>query len=279
MDSISLESLIARGSGRADHVLHLYTSKVDKYAIQAAFLASSGSEEEVIYVTEDKLESSIQELNFANSKLRIERPREFRSLKIERDAEMRFIIDAESFTERGRTSEIEEIEAHINELRKNHRVSCLCTYDVSKLNPDTVRRLAKYHNKLRLTTSDLTVLSGDFLDKSQISDDSIEKIVKDNLESLILALLQKEPMCGTDIIETIHLEFKVLLSPGTVYPLLRSLQERNLVKYEKRGKAKTYTVAEDAEPQITKIVNEQIQARNLLNHYLRRETAARRTQE
>jgi len=83
-------------------------------------------------------------------------------------------------------------------------------------------------------------------------------------------------MCGTDIIETIHLEFNILLSPGTIYPLLHTLQERKLIQFERQGKAKTYTTAEDAESQIKKLVNEQIQARNLLNLYLKQETTIKR---
>ena len=254
------------------HILHLYTSKMDKYAIQGAFLASIRKDEEAIYVTADKPKSSIPELNFANAVLRIIKPQDFRNRKIKEDTEIRIIIDAGSFTEREKINEIREIEGYINELRKNHSINCLCTYDVSKLNPDTIKQLATYHNKLRLTTSDLTVLSGDFFDKPKLSYDSIEKIVKDNLETIILALLQTKQMCGTDIIETIHFEFNVLLSPGTIYPLLHSLEERSLLKFKKNGKVKIYTPAEDAELKIRDLVNEQIQARNLLNRYLRQET-------
>jgi len=79
-------------------------------------------------------------------------------------------------------------------------------------------------------------------------------------------------MCGTDIIGTIHLEFNVLLSPGTIYPLLHSLKEKGLLTIKKHGKAKTYTPAEDAEQKIKSIVNEHIQTRKLLNHYLKQET-------
>jgi len=245
---------------------------VDKYAIQGAFFASIRDDEEAVYVTTDKPNSSIREFNSANAKLRIIKLEDLRDLKIKEDSRMRISIDAGSIIERERINEIQERERYINELSKKHHISCLCTYDVSNLDPDTIKQLATYHNKLRLTTSDLTVLSGDFIDKSKLSEGSIEKMVKDNLETIILALLQEKPMCGTDIIETIHLEFNVLLSPGTIYPLLHSLKEKRLLRFNKHGKAKTYTPAEDAEPRIRSLLNEQVQARNLLNRYLRRET-------
>jgi len=167
MGSLDLQSLTDRNFGNVNHVLHLYTSKVDKYAIQAAFLVSLRKEEKVIYVTEDKMKSSIPELNFANAKLRIIKLREFRNFKIKEDTQTRFILDAGSFTGKEKTDRIDEIEGYINELGKKCPINCLCTYDVSKLSPDKIKHLTKYHNRLRLTTNDLTVLSGDF-DKSQL---------------------------------------------------------------------------------------------------------------
>jgi DNA-binding PadR family transcriptional regulator len=147
----------------------------------------------------------------------------------------------------------------------------LCTYDVTKLNPEIIKQLATHHNHLQLTTSDLTLLSGDLIDKSKLSDKSIEKMVKDNLETLILALLQKKPMCGTEIIGNIHLEFNVLLSPGTIYPLLQSLKDKGLLAIEKNGKAKVYVPVKNAEPKIRSIIDEHIQTRKLLNQYLQQE--------
>jgi len=272
MNSLNSQSRSKVDAKGLNHILHLYTPKVDKYAIQGAFLPSIRNDEEIVYVTASKPKSSIRELNFGDVKLRIINPEELRDLKIE-DGEMKIIIDAGSITKREKINEIEEREGYINELGKKYLINCLCTYDISKFNPDVIKQIAKYHNKLRLTTSDLTVLSGDFIDKSKkLSDDSMAKIVKDNLKTIILALIQKKPMCGTDIMETIHLEFNVLLSPGTIYPLLHSLKERGLLTFQKNGKVKTYAPAEDAEPKIRSLLDEQIQARNLLNLYLRQET-------
>lgn len=272
MKSLNLKSPTDVDIKGASHALHLYTARMDKYAIQGAFLASIQEGEEAVYVTADKPRSPILELNLTNAKLRIIKPEDLGNLGIGENNETRIIIDAGSFTGREKTNEIEEIEGYINELIKNHSINCLCTYDVSKLNPDTIKQLVTCHNKLRLTTSDLTVLSGDFFDKSKLSCDSIKKIVKDNLEIIILALLQTKPMCGIDIIETMHFEFNVLLSPGTIYPLLHSLKDRRLLKFRKNGKVKIYAPAADAELKIRNLVNEQIQARSLLNRYLREET-------
>jgi len=253
-----------------NHILHLYASKVDKYTIQRAFLISIRNDEKAVYVTTGDPTSLIREFNSTNIELKIIKPEEIKDLENEKNRKIRIIIDAGSMLNQ-KHAEVEGRESYLNELSKKHSINCLCTYDVTKLNPKTIKQLALYHNQLRLTTSDLTMLSGDLLDKSKLSDDSIEKMVKDNLETMILALLQKKPMCGTDIIKIIHLEFNVLLSPGTIYPLLQSLKEKGLLTSEKYGKAKKYVPAKEAELKIKSIINEHIQTRKLLNHYLKQE--------
>ncbi len=253
-----------------NHTLHLYTSDVDKYSIQKAFLAFIGKDERAIYITGNDPVSFIQDFDSMNVKLEIIKPENIKHLENQRYSKLRIIIDAGSMP-RLKDSEIEERERYISKLGKRQIVSCLCTYDVTKLNPGMIRQLATCHNHLQLTTSDLTILSGDIIDKSKLSDNSIEKMVKDNLETIILALLQKKPMCGSEIIGTIHMEFNVLLSPGTIYPLLQSLKERGLLVYDKNGKAKTYAPAKDAELKIRGIIEEHIQTRKLLTHYLQKE--------
>jgi DNA-binding PadR family transcriptional regulator len=254
-----------------NHTLHLYTPNVDKYAIQRAFLISNRNDEKIVYVTANDRASLIREFNIANVNLKIIKPEEIRGLDKEKNCDLRLIIDAGSIVDQ-KDAEIEERESYLNDLSKRHRVNCLCTYDVTKLNFEKIKRLAMHHNQLRLTTNDLTILSGDLFDGSMLSGDSIEKMVKDNLESIILAIIfQKNTMCGTDIIRNIHLKFNVLLSPGTIYPLLHSLKQKGLLTVKKLGKEMIYTPVEDAKPKIKSIVNEHIHARKLLNHYLQQE--------
>jgi DNA-binding PadR family transcriptional regulator len=210
-----------------------------------------------------------------NVELGIIKPEELRDLENKGNCKLRIIIDAGSIDQEDK--EIREREHYINELGKKQPLRCLCTYDVTRLDPDTIRQFAAYHNHLQLTTNDITMLSGDFIDKSRLSYDSVEKMVKDNLETIILALLQRKTMCGTEIIGTIHLEFNVLLSPGTIYPLLQSLKDKGLLTSDKNGKAITYAPARDAELKIKNIIEERIQARKLLTNYLQAEQIVKET--
>jgi len=253
------------------HTLHLYAPKVDNYAIQRAFLTSIREGEEVFYITMGKPELPIHELKSANVKLKVIRPEELKCLESEGKRELWIIMDAGSINNH-EDAEVEERESFINELGEKQSVNCLCTYDVSKINPSMISKLSVHHNQLQLTTTDLTVLSGDILDRSKLSVESIEKMVKDNLETIILALICRRSMCGTDLTKTIHLEFNVLLSPGTIYPLLHSLEEEGLITSEKSGKAKTYTVAKDTKMKVKNLVEERIQSHRLLSQYLEKPT-------
>ena len=259
---------------RSDHIIHLYTSKVDRYMIQRAFLVSKNNDGSTIIVSSDDPETIRRELYSVDAELLILKPEEIERLETEvkEGRRTRFIIDAGSFPSQSET-EIENRERFIDHIANKHSLSCLCMYNVNKLSPDMVKRLTVFHNQLKLTTSDLTLISGDLIDRSMLSYDSIRKMVKDNLEAIILALLQRKAMCGSDIIGTIHMEFNVLLSPGTVYPLLHSFQNRGLLTSVREGKEKIYTPAEDSELEIRRLVYEHIQARKLLNSYLQKELA------
>ena len=57
-----------------------------------------------------------------------------------------------------------------------------------------------------------------------------EKHVKTFLDIMVLAMLNGELMYGYQIIAAIHKEFGVLLSPGSLYPLLHFLEDNKLIE-------------------------------------------------
>jgi DNA-binding PadR family transcriptional regulator len=256
----------------SNHILHLYTPVVDKYAIHRGFLMSSRNGKGTVYATGCDDTSVIRELGPINGNLKIIKPNEAQELGKLEKCDLSIIIDAGSILGQ-KDGQVDEREAFLNKLCQKHGLSCLCTYDVTKLSPGRIQQLAGCHAQLRLTTSDLTILSGYPLEQAKLSDDALKKMVKDNLETILLALLHRKTMCGTEIIGTIHLKFHVLLSPGTIYPLLHSLDERGLITAKTFGKEKAYAPVDSAKTKIERLVNEQIQVRKLLTHYLWQELA------
>ena len=66
------------------------------------------------------------------------------------------------------------------------------------------------------------------------------KYVKTALGLVILAILNGKPMYGYKIMAAIHKEFGVLLSPGSLYPLLHLLEEKKLVESHDEAGKKVY---------------------------------------
>ena len=62
-----------------------------------------------------------------------------------------------------------------------------------------------------------------------------ERHVKAFLDLLVLGILNGHNMYGYKIIGAVHKEFGVLLSPGSLYPLLHMLEEKKMISSEARG--------------------------------------------
>lgn len=77
---------------------------------------------------------------------------------------------------------------------------------------------------------------------------TIEKQVKTFLDIVVLAMLNGEPMYGYKIIGAIHNEFEILLSPGSLYPLLHHLEDNRLIESSfKKGKIVYHTTPKGKE--------------------------------
>jgi DNA-binding PadR family transcriptional regulator len=78
----------------------------------------------------------------------------------------------------------------------------------------------------------------------------VERIIKTNLEIVILCILRNNPMCGYDIIKLIFEKYDIFLSQGTVYPLLYSLKDQGILQAEfDQGnmRSKIYSISMEGE--------------------------------
>jgi DNA-binding PadR family transcriptional regulator len=57
-----------------------------------------------------------------------------------------------------------------------------------------------------------------------------ERVIKSFLDTIIMAELRNGPISGYDVISFIHTKFHYLVSSGTVYSLLYSLERNGLVE-------------------------------------------------
>ena len=62
--------------------------------------------------------------------------------------------------------------------------------------------------------------------------DWLERVVKNNLDLIILRLLRSQPRWGYEVNTAIRDRFRVYLSAGTLYPLLHSLEKDGYIHGE-----------------------------------------------
>lgn len=72
-----------------------------------------------------------------------------------------------------------------------------------------------------------------------------ERWIKGLAPLLALLSLRTREMTGYDLIKFIYQDFGVLLSPGTIYPILHSLQRNSVVTERVQGIKKLYAITEE----------------------------------
>lgn len=60
-----------------------------------------------------------------------------------------------------------------------------------------------------------------------------KRAVNNLLEFIVLTILRNQDVCGYEIIGAIHTRFKVLLSPGSIYPVLDAMASTGLIAKER----------------------------------------------
>ncbi len=79
---------------------------------------------------------------------------------------------------------------------------------------------------------------------SKIVEKLRRRTIKTFMDMLILGELQDKPLSGYDIIGLIHKRFNVLVSSGTVYSLLYSLERDGLIAADADSRKRVYTLTD-----------------------------------
>lgn len=61
----------------------------------------------------------------------------------------------------------------------------------------------------------------------------------------ILHELRRQKLCGDELAEIIGKNKGSKLTPGTIYPALKYLRKKKLVKHKKRGRKKIYSITNE----------------------------------
>lgn len=81
------------------------------------------------------------------------------------------------------------------------------------------------------------------------------RIIKNFLDVLVLAELRNGPLSGYDVIAFIHNKFRLLVSSGTVYSLLYSLERDGLITGSWSQRKRVYKLTDKGEETIKAIMN------------------------
>ena len=96
------------------------------------------------------------------------------------------------------------------------------------------------------------------------------RIIKSFLDVLVLTELRKNVVSGYDIIGIVHNKFRILVSSGTVYSLLYSMEREGLIKGKWSQRKRVYMLTEKGEETIKAILNAnneiQILVKSLLSY-------------
>ncbi|WP_456475140.1 helix-turn-helix transcriptional regulator [Candidatus Pyrohabitans sp.] len=166
--------------------------------------------------------------------------------------------------------EVIELEKKLHSTNGEVPVASISSYNMNFLRQEAVNSLTRLHDRVMITTEKGETSIAFFQQPKPvhiprievISSKMMEQNVKKSLKIIILSLLKQQPMCGFDIIKSLVHNFNVLLSQGTVYPILYSLEKegylRTVIKSD--NKTKLYVPTDLAYEYIERQIREYIQA-------------------
>ena len=101
-----------------------------------------------------------------------------------------------------------------------------------------------------------------------------ERIIKNFMDIIIMAELRNGSLSGYDVISFIHNKFNLLVSSGTVYSLLYSLERNGLVEGVWDERKRVYKLTEKGGKTIDTILNTNDKIKGFITTLLRIQSAA-----
>ncbi len=255
------------------HVLMIYESNADKYYLTKEFLEFLKKNNlECAYIFSRELEKmnlmnfydKIHEFNIVKGKLRFIRVGDLENIykkveKLSKERKIGILVDYGTF------EKVKDKEAIVDFEKMIHKIS---DHTLSLVNADVdqilAKELMKIHDRVLIQSEKKIKISFTpsikEVNVDVVSSKSIEHSLKKNIDIVIAALLYKEPMCGFDIIKTLVRRYNVVLSQGTIYPLLYNFEKEGLLRSEisRNNKTKIYIPTEEGREKLRKMLVEHL---------------------
>ncbi|MEM2953350.1 MAG: PadR family transcriptional regulator [Candidatus Bathyarchaeia archaeon] len=115
----------------------------------------------------------------------------------------------------------------------------------------------------------LTIIVGGGKLEGKILRKMHERIIKNFMDIIILAELRNGPMSGYDVISFIHNKFHLLVSSGTVYSLLYSLERNGLIEGTWNERKRVYKLTDKGAKTIETILSANDKIKNFITALLK----------
>jgi len=103
------------------------------------------------------------------------------------------------------------------------------------------------------------------VEKDEVTKNIQARMIRNFLDVVVLKELRNKPLSGYDVIEFVHKKFNILLSSGTVYSLIYSLERNGLIKAGWSQRRRDYTLTEKGKETIRVFLNARDKIRALTN--------------
>jgi len=101
--------------------------------------------------------------------------------------------------------------------------------------------------------------------KSEILEETRKSMVRNFLDIIVLAELRNSsPLSGYDVIDFVYKKFDALISSGTVYSLLYSMERKGLIEGELTGGKRVYVLTDKG----TNAINALLKSKEEIQRFL-----------
>jgi len=115
----------------------------------------------------------------------------------------------------------------------------------------------------------LTIIVGGEKLEGKVLKKMHERIIKNFMDIIILAELKGGPLSGYDVISFIHNKFHLLVSSGTVYSLLYSLERNGLIEGTWNERKRVYKLTEKGKKTIETVLSANDKIKNFVTALLK----------
>jgi len=120
----------------------------------------------------------------------------------------------------------------------------------------------------------LTIIVGGERLEGKILKKMHERIIKNFMDIIILAELRNGPLSGYDVVSFIHNRFHLLVSSGTVYSLLYSLERNGLIEGTWNERKRVYKLTDKGRKTIDTVLNANDKIKNFITGLLKVQSVA-----